>query len=52
MEKIEFSGYEPRPVLASKMAQLVKIVEELQIEVAKLKLAAESTKKSAKKTEE
>lgn len=52
MEKIEFSGYEPRPVLSGKLAKLVKMVEELQIEVAKLKLANEAPKKSAKKTEE
>lgn len=45
---LKFTGYEPNPVMAQKMGELVTAVKELQLEVAKLKLAAEPAKKAAK----
>ena len=50
MEHIEFTGYEPKPIMAQKMAALVKAVKELRDEVEKLKSAAEPVKKSTKAT--
>lgn len=50
MEHIEFTGYEPKPIMAQKMAALVKEVKELRDEVEKLKSAAEPVKKSTKAT--
>ena len=50
---LEFTGYEPKPVMSQKMEVLVKAIKELQIEVFKLKLGNESVKKTPKaKTEE
>ena len=37
MEPIVFTGYEAKPVMAQNLAVLVKVVEELQAEVEKLK---------------
>jgi hypothetical protein len=45
---LEFTGYEPKPVLAQKMDEVVAVIKELQLEVAKLKLAAEPAKKAVK----
>lgn len=54
LDELKFTGYEPKPVMAAKMDQLVEVIKELQLEVAKLKLANEPAKKTAKaaKTEE
>ena len=54
MEELRFSGYDPKPVMEAKLNQMLEIIKELQIEVAKLKLANEPVKKTAKaaKTEE
>ena len=54
MEHIEFTGYEPKPIMAQKMAALVKEVKELRDEVEKLKASTDVAKKPAKvaKTEE
>ena len=51
-EKLVFTGFEPKAATAHKMKQLVDMVYALQIEVEKLKLAAEPAKKAAKKSEE
>lgn len=48
----KFTGYEPRGVMQLKMNRLIDVINTLQIEVEKLKLAAEPAKKSTKKTEE
>ena len=48
MEPIVFTGYEAKPVMAQKLAVLVKQVEDLQAEVEKLKQAAEPAKKTVK----
>ena len=54
LEKLKFSGYDPKPVMEAKLNRMLEIIKELQIEVAKLKLANEPVKKTAKaaKTEE
>lgn len=53
MEELKFSGYDPKPVMEAKLNKLLEVIKELQLEVAKLKLANESGKKPSKaKTEE
>lgn len=54
LDELKFTGYEPKPVMAAKMDQLVEVIKELQIKVAKLELGNEPAKKTAKavKTEE
>ena len=54
MEELKFSGYDPKPVMEAKLNKLIDVIKELQLEVAKLKLANEPAKKTAKaaKTEE
>lgn len=51
---MQFGGFEPRTVTARKLNDLVKMVEDLQAEVAALKQQEEKPvkKASAKKTEE
>lgn len=48
MEKMEFTGFEPRQIIASKLNALVEQITELQLEVNKLKSTAEPVKKSTK----
>lgn len=50
MENIEFTGYEPKPIMAQKMAKLVEEIVAIRAEVEKLKSAAEPVKKSTKAT--
>lgn len=54
LDKLKFSGYDPKPVMEAKLNQMLEIIKELQIKVAKLELANEPVKKTAKaaKTEE
>lgn len=52
MEDLKFSGYDPKPVMESKLNKLIDVIKELQLEVAKLKLANESGKKAAKAVKE
>ena len=55
MEELRFSGYDPKPVMEAKLNQMLEIIKELQIKVAKLELATEPVKKTtvkAAKTEE
>lgn len=51
-EELQFSGYEPRPVLSRKLQEMLEIVKQLQIEVEKLKLNAEPKKAVKAKAEE
>lgn len=52
MESIVFSGYEGKPVMAQKLAALVKMVEDLQKEVDKLKQPVVEKKTTKVKTTE
>lgn len=54
LDELKFTGYEPKPVMAAKMDRLVEVIKDLQIKIAKLELANEPVKKTAKaaKTEE
>lgn len=54
LDELKFTGYEPKPVMAAKMDQLVEVIKDLQIKIAKLELVNEPVKKTAKaaKTEE
>ena len=54
MEELRFSGYDPKPVMEAKLNQMLEIIKELQIKVAKLEQSNEPVKKTAKaaKTEE
>lgn len=48
----KFTGFEPRGVMQLRLNEMLEAINQLQIEVEKLKLAAEPAKKSTKKTEE
>lgn len=48
MDIIEFTGYEPKPVMAQKMAILVEEIRQLRKEIDKLKTSAEPAKKPTK----
>lgn len=50
MEHIEFTGYEPKPIMAQKLAKLVEEIVALRAEVEKLKAPTDVAKKSAKAT--
>ena len=54
MDDLKFSGYDPKPVMEAKLNKMLDVIKELQLEVAKLKLASEPAKKTTKvaKTEE
>lgn len=54
MDDLTFSGYDPKPVMENKLNRMLDLIKELQLKVAKLELAAEPAKKTAKaaKTEE
>lgn len=48
MEKLRFSGYDPKPVMEAKLNKILDIIEELQAEVEKIKQSAEPAKKTVK----
>lgn len=48
MDELKFSGYDPKPVMEAKLNKMLEVIKELQLEVAKLKLAAEPVKKTTK----
>ena len=52
MEELRFSGYDPKPVMEAKLNQMLEIIKELQIKVAKLELAAEPKKTVKAKAED
>lgn len=55
MEELRFSGYDPKPVMESKLNKLIEVIKGLQVKIEKLEQAAEPVKKTtakAAKTEE
>ena len=53
MEKLRFSGYDPKPVMEAKLNKILDIIEELQAKVEELEKAAPAKKAvKAAKTEE